>query len=44
MVELKERHHLGRRRRKWENNIKTDVREMECVGVDGIDLAQSLHR
>ena len=25
---------LGRRRRKWENNIKMDLQEMGCGGMD----------
>jgi hypothetical protein len=28
---------LGRRRRRWVNNIKIDLREIECVGIDWID-------
>jgi hypothetical protein len=31
---------LGRRRRKWEDNIKMDLREIGWVGMDWIDLAQ----
>jgi hypothetical protein len=31
---------LGRSRRRWEDNIKTDHREVGCVGVDWIELAQ----
>jgi hypothetical protein len=31
---------LGRPRRKWEGNIKMDVREIEWGGMDWIDLAQ----
>ena len=31
---------LGRRRRRWEDNIKMDVQEMGCGGTDWIDLAQ----
>jgi hypothetical protein len=31
---------LGRPRRKWENNIKMDLQEMGCVGMDWIQLAQ----
>jgi hypothetical protein len=30
---------LGRPRRKSVNNIKMDLREIECGGVDWIDLA-----
>ena len=31
---------LGRPRRRWEDNIKMDLQEMGCVGVDWIELAQ----
>jgi hypothetical protein len=31
---------LGRRRHKWEDNIKMDVREIAWCGMDWIDLAQ----
>jgi hypothetical protein len=31
---------LERDRRRWENNIKMDLREMEWWGMDWIDLAQ----
>jgi hypothetical protein len=30
----------GRPRRRWENNIKMDLQEMECGGMDWIELAQ----
>jgi hypothetical protein len=29
---------LGRTRRRWEDNIKTDLQEVRCVGMDGIEL------
>jgi hypothetical protein len=29
----------GRPRRRWEDNIKMDLREIECGGMDWIDLA-----
>ena len=29
---------LGRPRRRWEDNIKMDLQEVGCVGVDWIDL------
>jgi hypothetical protein len=35
---------LGRPRRKWENNIKMDLREVGWRGVDWIDLAQDRDR
>jgi len=31
---------LGRPRRRWEDNIKLDIQEMGCEGMDWIDLAQ----
>jgi hypothetical protein len=31
---------LGRPRRRWVNNIKMDLREIEWDGMDWIDLAQ----
>jgi hypothetical protein len=31
---------LGRQRRRWVNNIKTDLREIGWGGVDWIDMAQ----
>jgi hypothetical protein len=31
---------LGRQRRRWEDNIKMDLREIGWGGVDWIDLAQ----
>ena len=31
---------LGRPRRRWEDNIRIDVQEVGCWGVDWIDLAQ----
>jgi hypothetical protein len=31
---------LGRRRRRWEDNINTDIRERGCGGLDRINLAQ----
>jgi hypothetical protein len=36
----KGRRPLGRPRRRWANNIKMDLREMEWDGMDWIDLAQ----
>jgi hypothetical protein len=31
---------LGRPRRRWENNIKMNLTEIGCGGMDWIDLAQ----
>jgi hypothetical protein len=31
---------LGRTRRKWEDNIKMDLQEVGCWGMDWIELAQ----
>ena len=30
----------GRPRRRWEENIKMDLQEVGCVGMDWIELAQ----
>jgi hypothetical protein len=38
------RRQLGRHRRRWENNIKMDLREVGWGGVDWIDLAQDRDR
>jgi hypothetical protein len=35
-----EKRPLGRRRRRWVDNIKIDLREIEWDGMDWIDLAQ----
>ena len=35
---------LGRPRRRWEDNIKMDLQELGCGGVDWIDLAQDKDR
>jgi len=35
---------LGRPRRKWEDNIKIDLQEVGCGGMDWIDLAQNRDR
>jgi hypothetical protein len=31
---------LGRPRRRWEDNIKMDLKEVGCGGMDWIELAQ----
>jgi hypothetical protein len=35
---------LGRPRRRWEDNIKMDFREVGCGGIDWIDLAKDKDR
>ena len=35
---------LGRRRLRWEDNIKMDLEEMSCRGMKWIDLAQDMDR
>ena len=35
---------LGRPRRRWENNIKMDLQELGCGGMDWIELAQDRDR
>ena len=35
---------LGRPRRRWEDNIKMDLQEVGCVGMDWIELAQGKDR
>jgi len=35
---------LGRRRRRWEDNIMMDFQEVGCGGMDWIDLAQDRDR
>ena len=35
---------LGRPMRRWEDNIKMDLQEVGCGGMDWIDLAQDRDR
>jgi hypothetical protein len=35
---------LGRPRRKWKDNIKMDLQEVGCEGMDWIELAQDRDR
>jgi hypothetical protein len=35
---------LGRPRRRWEDNIKEDLQELECGGMDRIELTQDRDR
>ena len=35
---------LGRPRRRWEDNIKMDLQEVGCAGMDWVELAQDRDR
>jgi len=35
---------LGRYKHRWEDNIKTDLQEVGCGGMDWIELAQDWDR
>jgi hypothetical protein len=35
---------LGRPRRRWEDNIKMDLQDVGCGGMDWIELAQDRYR
>jgi hypothetical protein len=35
---------LGRPRRRWEDNIKVDLQQVGCGGMDWIELAQDRDR
>jgi len=35
---------LGRTRRRWEDNIKMDIQEVGCRGIDWIELSQDRDR
>ena len=35
---------LGRPRRRWEDNIKMDLQEVRCEGMEWIELAQDRDR
>jgi len=35
---------LGKPRHRWQDNIKMDLKEMECGGMDWIELAQDMDR
>jgi len=41
---LRERDHLGRPGRRWEDNIELDIKEVGCGGMDWIELAQDRDR
>jgi hypothetical protein len=40
VVKLEGKRSLGRLRRSWMDNIKMDLREIDLVGMDWIDLVQ----
>ena len=35
---------LGRSRRRWQDNIKVDLQEVGCGGIDWIEMAQDNDR
>jgi hypothetical protein len=35
---------LGRHRRGWEDNIKMDLQEVGCEGMDWIELAEDMDK
>ena len=39
LVRKPEGRRLGRSRRGWEKNVKTDLRDIGCIGLDWTDLA-----
>ena len=39
-----ERRQLGRSRRRWEDNIKMDLQEVGCGGMDSFELVQDRDR
>ena len=40
MGKLEGRRPLGRHRRRWEDNIKMDLQQVGCGGMDSTELAQ----
>jgi len=44
VVKLEGRRPLGRPRRRWADNIRTDLQEVGCVYMDWIGLAQDRDR
>ena len=42
--EIEGKRPLGRPRHRWENNIKMDLQEVGCGGMDWIELAQDRDR
>jgi hypothetical protein len=41
---LRKRDHWGDTGRRWEDDIKMDLQEVECGGMDWIGLAQDIDR
>ena len=41
---LRERDHLKKPKRRWEDNMKMDLKEVGCGGIDWIELAQDSDR
>ena len=44
MVKPERKRPLGRPRPRWEDNIKLDLQEVGCGGMDWIELAQNRDR
>jgi len=44
VVKHEGRRPLGRPRRRWKDNIKMDLQEVGCEGMDWIELAQDKDR
>ena len=40
LADIRRKRPLGRSRSRWEDNIKMDLQEVGCRGVDWIELAQ----
>jgi hypothetical protein len=41
---LRERDQWGRPRHRWEDNMKMDLQEVGCGGIDWIEMAQDRER